>query len=244
MSSPLSILVIDDDPVMRELLEALLGVAGHHVRTVESGEQALTQLTLTAVRPDVVLTDLHMPGLQGHALATALLAARQPGTVLVGMSGSFPTEGETHLLDQFLQKPFTPEQFEHAVVAARSSHPEAPAAAAQPAAAGVLDEGIFTRLAETLAPDQLRTIYAMTLDDVRSRLASMQASAHAEDLAAVRREAHAIKGGTGMVGATELYHLAAAAEQAESTNALPLDDFVPACDRLQRMLDERFKAPA
>ncbi len=247
MSSPLSILVIDDDPVMREVLEALLGFAGHHVHAVASGEAALCVLKpaepgTAAPRPDVVLTDLHMPGLQGHELAERLLDARIEPTLLVGMSGSFPSEEETRLLDGFLQKPFTPEQFEQVVEAARaairSSH------IAEVSADGILDDEIYTRLAATLAVDQLRAIYTMTLDDVGMRVEAMLASAAVQDLPGVKREAHAIKGGTGMVGATELYQLAATTEGGTDIVTLPLAEFNPACERLKRMLEKRFTAAA
>jgi CheY-like chemotaxis protein len=158
MSESLRILVIDDDPVMRELLEAVLGFAGHDVASVDSGELAVEQLEKEPTPPDVVLTDLHMPGLQGHELAARLQQMREPGTLLVGMSGSYPSEEETLLLDYFLQKPFTPEQFDEALRSAREGHhgrsefPEPPPQAVTP----VLNEEVFGRLAATIPAPQLR----------------------------------------------------------------------------------------
>ena len=241
MSDSLRILVIDDDPVMRELLEAVLGFAGHTVETVESGDIAVVQLEAMGVRPDVVLTDLHMPGLQGHALASRLLGLRTPGTVLVGMSGSYPSEEEKRLLDYFLQKPFSPEQFEEALRVARTQRTGGPQAMAPEAADGtaVLDEAIFTRLAETLPNAQLRELYTLTLDDVQGRVTRMLDGAASGEIADVRREAHAIKGSCGMVGARELYSLAATTEGGTAADTMPLALFAPACERLKRMLDER-----
>jgi CheY-like chemotaxis protein len=248
MQNPLRILVIDDDPVMRELLEALLEFAGHAAEVVDSGKAGLARLSSGAAF-DVVLTDLHMPGIQGHELAAALLAQRAPGTILLGMSGSFPSEDETRLLDVFLQKPFSIQQFEEAVDKARehrlagTSAPRDAASATSESSESdvVLDRGIFDRLAATLPAAQLRGLYDLTLDDVRSRVQRMQAAHSEGDFATVQCEAHSIKGGCGMVGASELYLLASNTEGGISADALPLADFAPACERLQRMLDARFK---
>ena len=249
MPNALHILVIDDDPVMRELLEAVLGFAGHAVECLDSGEKAVAKLESCGTEPDVVLTDLHMPGLQGHALAERLLALRRPGTVLVGMSGSFPSDDEKRLLDHFLQKPFTTEQLDVAVERARARQSSGGAAsqgAAEGApdgrAAGVLNESVFVRLADTVPAPQLRELYMLTLDDVQARVEAMIAAARAGDVATVRREAHAIKGGCGMVGAAELYNLASTTEEGTDTDMMPLTDFGPACERLKRMLDERLSS--
>jgi len=246
MIPPLRILVIDDDPVMRELLEALLGFAGHDAQTVSSGDAALPRLATESF--DLVLTDLHMPGLQGHHLATELLKLRGPDTLLVGMSGSHPTVEETHLLDHFLHKPFTPEQFEQAVKNARAKHEQdlLTGSTAMPTAkmsaeaeSQPLDEAVYSRMAAMIPADQLRALYLMTIDDVLARVGRMTASFHEGDFDAVRREAHSIKGGCGMVGATEIYALASTTEGGTSPDAFPLAEFAPACERLKRMLDAR-----
>ena len=244
MTPPLRILVIDDDPVMRELLAALLGFAGHDIQTVASGDAALPRLATESF--DLVLTDLHMPGLQGHHLATELLNLRGPDTLLVGMSGSHPSEEETHLLDHFLHKPFTPEQFDQAVRSAARKHQEdlLASSSAVPVAKSAaettpLDEAVFSRMAAMMPADQLRALYLMTIDDVLARVGRMTASFAAADFDAVRREAHSIKGGCGMVGASEIYALASTTEGGATPDAFPLAQFAPACERLKRMLEAR-----
>jgi HPt (histidine-containing phosphotransfer) domain-containing protein len=101
----------------------------------------------------------------------------------------------------------------------------------------VLDPAIFSAMATKFQPDVLRDIYTMTLDDVAQRLKRIEALTAAGDLDAIRREAHAIKGGCAWVGARELAQLAAAAEQATTLNTPALADFPSACDRLRRKLD-------
>ncbi|MDE1160551.1 MAG: response regulator [Acidobacteriaceae bacterium] len=240
MTQPLRILVIDDDPVMRELLEALLGIAGYLVETVSSGEGALLRMD-EGTAFEAILTDLHMPGIQGRELAARLLAVRPKGMVLLGMSGSFPTESEKELLDVFLQKPFTVEEFQAALESARQ---QLVASLRTPvertSSAVVLDEAVFARLLATLPADALRSVYRLTLDDVRERLVRMDVAVATGDRAALHREAHSIKGGCGMVGAAELYQLAATTEEGTASDTSAIAEFAAACQRLERILDEKF----
>jgi CheY-like chemotaxis protein len=242
-ANPLRILVIDDDAVMTELLSAVLGMHGHHVVTAGSGEAALALLPGESF--DVVLTDLQLPGLRGHALATALrsaLVTSGTGTRLLGMSGSEPSKRELSAFDAFLLKPFTAEQFAEAA-AGSSTTPafKLPVAESGPSP---LDEAIVARLAKQLPQAKLKELLQLTLSDARMRLDLIQRAMDAGDLDTVRREAHAIKGGTGMVGATELHQMAAKAENAATAGSAQdtpaLEDFYAACVRLERMLNTRF----
>jgi CheY-like chemotaxis protein len=61
-----TLLVVDDNPSIRESLALLLRLAGYHVVEAEDGEQAIG--LLAAERPDLVLTDLRMPGMSGVEL--------------------------------------------------------------------------------------------------------------------------------------------------------------------------------
>jgi CheY-like chemotaxis protein len=262
-----NILVVDDDKVMGELLVALLTMKGHGVTHVHSGTEALELLRQLETKPGIVLCDIHMPGLGGSELATALIATRKTGvlpteTLLLGMSGSAPDREESELFDYFLQKPFTLEDFADAVERTRAQrgprtggaeddgiggetsprtmgNGRASGASLPPLARPPLEERTFAQLRSKLSDDQLRQLYAMTLADVQMRLEQMAVAAKNGDTAAVRHEAHAIKGGCGMVGAFELQELAAATEGGSAVDTSSLADFAAACQRLQRMLDER-----
>jgi CheY-like chemotaxis protein len=253
---PLRILVIDDDAVMAELLAAVLGMHGHHVVTAGSGEAALALLPRESF--DVILTDLQLPGLRGHDLAAALRSALAPShskpnalARLIGMSGSPPSDHELSAFDAFLLKPFTAEQFAEASESDTVDRPIAPSSGPlaldpgpSPLSPSVLDEAIFARLSAQLPADKLREIFQLTLSDARMRLDLIQQAQAAGDFDTVHREAHAIKGGAGMVGASELHRLAAQAEHAaaagSATDTPPIADFYAACIRLERMLDTRF----
>jgi two-component system response regulator MprA len=68
------ILVVDDNPAMRELLVATLVEGGYAVRGVADGLAALAILDGWA--PDLVVTDVRMPGLDGPGLLAAIRARR------------------------------------------------------------------------------------------------------------------------------------------------------------------------
>lgn len=87
------VLVVDDSPVIRLLLHAVLSHAGFEVREAASGEQALRMLTNAKPdsMPDIVTMDVHMPGMDGFeaierilekfALPVVILTASSDGCV-------------------------------------------------------------------------------------------------------------------------------------------------------------------
>jgi DNA-binding NtrC family response regulator len=67
-----TILVVDDDPVQRRLLDAMLKRFGYEVALAEGGEQALAVLVDESRRIDCLILDLVMPGLDGMGVLAAL----------------------------------------------------------------------------------------------------------------------------------------------------------------------------
>ena len=102
------VLVIDDDREMRESLEHLLGKAGWSVDALPSALEAEDRATAT--HPDVVLTDVRMPGLSGMDLLRRMREANGPPVVLISAHGDIPMAVEA-MQDgaySFLEKPFDP----------------------------------------------------------------------------------------------------------------------------------------
>ncbi|HEV2578740.1 MAG TPA: response regulator [Acidobacteriaceae bacterium] len=244
-------LIVDDDPIMGELLDALLTVEGYRVTRALSGDEALQVAREGTPKPSVILCDIQMPGMRGGELASALAAerdaARLPAdTVILAMSGSGPREDELQDFDGFLRKPFSVVDFAHAIEQARARTADVTTSIAErphrDEGSNIrppLDDTIFTQMKSKIGSDSLRQLYDMTLDDVRSRLALIAAAVERGDLATVRQEAHTIKGSCGMVGALELQALAAAAEGGSPVDTSALADFDSACKRLERMLNEK-----
>ncbi len=117
---PVRVLVIDDDALSREVFALLLHDAGYQVETAESGDEALLHLQKVNPMPQVILTDLQMPGTSGNPLARRLRALCGPGTTLLAMSATAPEDGSAREFDGFLLKPFTMDAFAVAINGATS----------------------------------------------------------------------------------------------------------------------------
>lgn len=105
MLGTLRILAVEDDPDTAEAVRAVLQDAGHEVRVALDGRKALAELA--GWQPDVVILDLLLPALSGHALLRYLreLPEYRQVPVLV-MSGALPTLSELDEATSVLAKPF------------------------------------------------------------------------------------------------------------------------------------------
>ena len=233
------VLVVDDDAVSREVFSLLLTRQDYSVDAAESGSSALMRLhEAQGSLPEVVLTDLQMPGLAGIELASQIRAVCGSQTILLAMSGSEPGQEIRQAFDGFLLKPFTMEELAAAIVGQAS----APSDKSILEDVTVLDQAVYRKLAAAMHPERIDQLYALCLDDARRRIAAMQLAISIGDDDVYRKEAHAIKGGCGMVGAVELQRLATSMETRglDATNHVAtLDEFLLGCKRLERMLVAR-----
>ncbi|MEO8433980.1 MAG: response regulator [Pyrinomonadaceae bacterium] len=115
-----SILVVDDDPAIRDTLYDLFA-AQYLCRTAETAEKALSLLQSDIY--DVVLTDISMPGLSGLELLGHVLQ-NYPGTPVIVISGISDQEHAQGLINlgafAYLLKPFSLEVVEDNVTRAIS----------------------------------------------------------------------------------------------------------------------------
>jgi len=105
-----SILIVDDEFGLAEMLRELLTDIGYDVRLAINGRLALAVLRERAA--DVVLTDVMMPVMNGPELARALRQdERFRNTRIVFMTSlASALRAESDLGDAVLEKPFTPER--------------------------------------------------------------------------------------------------------------------------------------
>ena len=106
-----TILVAENDPAVRRVACRILGQGGHAVLEASDGREALA---LALERPreiDLLLTDLMMPELTGHALAEAI-RENQPDFPVVFMSGGVAAVQEVlpRSHNAFIAKPFSPRE--------------------------------------------------------------------------------------------------------------------------------------
>src|SRR3989454_9466903 len=111
MSDPATLLVVDDDPGLRESLQRTLTRAGHNVLLAPDGRGALEQLQGSQV--DLVLTDLKMPGLSGLELLRAAKGVAPDVDVILLTAFGTVEEAVSAMKDgayDFITKPFRGEQ--------------------------------------------------------------------------------------------------------------------------------------
>jgi DNA-binding response OmpR family regulator len=105
------ILVVDDDPAIRQLLTDVLELDGHEVHLGVDGNDGLRLLELT--RPDFVVLDVMMPGIDGYDVLHAIRAQEgDPLPVLMLTAAADPgsaNRGWVDGVDYFLAKPFSPD---------------------------------------------------------------------------------------------------------------------------------------
>ena len=101
----LCVLLVEDEPLVRLAVDRQLEALGCDVLSVNNGEEALKVIE-KGMRFDVLVTDLHLPDLDGRSVAWRA-AALSPGTRIVFMSGTAPEEPLEPADPPFLLKPFS-----------------------------------------------------------------------------------------------------------------------------------------
>jgi CheY-like chemotaxis protein len=112
-SAPYTVLIVEDESVVRMVLEEMLLRLGYRVITAEDGQQAWDQFQQNPEQIDLVVFDMSMPGMSGDMLFKQIKAIA-PGlkTILTsGYSDNAPVdEMRSSGLSAFLPKPFTMQQ--------------------------------------------------------------------------------------------------------------------------------------
>jgi two-component system OmpR family response regulator len=108
------VLVVDDDPALLMVMARAFSRAGYATRTAENGRQALE--LIKSYRPDLVVTDIVMPEMEGIGAIMAIKQLADPPKV-IAMSGDGPggrcnyLKWAKHLgADEVLSKPFSLEE--------------------------------------------------------------------------------------------------------------------------------------
>ena len=105
---PYRLLVIDDEPQIREVFQSVLSTEGYEVRVAKDGFAALAQMR--GALPDLIITDLKMPNMSGFEFLS-VVRRRFPQIPTIAISGEFHPSVEPLgvLADAFFAKPFRSE---------------------------------------------------------------------------------------------------------------------------------------
>jgi DNA-binding NarL/FixJ family response regulator len=110
---PKRLLIVDDEPNLLRALEAYLGAQGFEIATARSGAEALVKLAQAL--PDLIISDIRMPGMSGYELARHLRDSSRTALVpVVFLTAKGETsdriEGFRAGVDAYVTKPFVPDE--------------------------------------------------------------------------------------------------------------------------------------
>ncbi len=104
------VLVVEDEPALRELVKLTLETLGYRAAVTANGGAALLLVEEQGLKPELLLTDIVMPGMSGRVLVERMRKTH-PGIRVVYMSGyTDDTVLRNGVLDSdidFLEKPFS-----------------------------------------------------------------------------------------------------------------------------------------
>jgi two-component system KDP operon response regulator KdpE len=140
------ILIADDEPQITRVLRTSLSTRGYDVRVAADGESALD--TFNDWHPDLVVTDLAMPNLDGLELCRRLRLVSQVPIIVLSVKGEEKTKVEAldAGADDFVTKPFSIEEL---LARVRATLRRAPATSPEEADSTVLEAGDFRLDVET-----------------------------------------------------------------------------------------------
>jgi CheY-like chemotaxis protein/HPt (histidine-containing phosphotransfer) domain-containing protein len=223
---PLRILVAEDNKVNQAYIAALLAKAGHAVDMVENGHQAVDAV-LTRDAYDVVLMDVQMPELDGVEATKRIRALDPPkcdvpilaltANAMAGARDEYLAAG----MDDYVPKPIRSAELRSklAALVRRGAAPTGATGANAPDAEGEdrtetalpapdLDPVYLNDLVSIMSSKGVDELLSLFLGNMAERLERIAEGARNDDLAALAREAHAIVGAAGNVGAPRVCKVA------------------------------------
>ncbi len=214
------ILVVDDNPVNRKVIEAMLKKRGLACDCVEDGEQAFDFISAgqgSQLRPDLVLMDCQMPVLDGYD-ATRKIRQWEDGhgrghLIIVALTASAFAEDRKRCIaagmDDFLTKPVSVDKLA-AMLSRWLPDGNDDGAAAPDTATTSLDHELQVFDAQEMLAmldgdmELARTIALAAIEDIAAHLDQLEQAMIAAEWTAARRLSHTMKGVTAQIGGMRL----------------------------------------
>lgn len=224
------VLAVDDHPTNRELLARQLELIGLQAEVAENGQTALNMWR--EGRFDLVITDCHMPEMDGYALTRAIRTLEtednKPRTPVIAWTANALAEEVQRCLDagmdELLTKPSTLAQLKQTLVnwlpIESGRQPLVPQNEPQSQEPGPID---FEVLGGVI-PDTGKQMDILRdfIGHMRKDISRLQTQLDENDRIQVERTAHRMKGSSRMVGAVSVAKLCAAIEKAAAEDALAM----------------------
>lgn len=228
--APLSVLVVEDEEVNAQVLDALLSQAGHATAVARDGAQALAAARHRDF--DVVLVDLRLPGMDGFQVThrlNALFAERGQRVPVVAVTANLMPEDQAACASAgmvaVVAKPIHWPRLHAALAAAMLPGHPAPKETA-PEATAELDTVLLEQLRQDLGGDILQSLAATALDVMAVRVDALARAVAVGDTTQVADLAHKLAGAAGSHGMSAARHQAKRMEQAARDGA-PCQTLMP-----------------
>jgi signal transduction histidine kinase/HPt (histidine-containing phosphotransfer) domain-containing protein len=209
----LDLLVVDDDPINRQVLVLMLQSLGHRVLSAASGWEAI-EAARTA-RFDVVLLDVHMPDLDGAAVARAILSGPERRPRLVAVTADMSREVEQRLAQAgvaaILRKPVWRGTLADAIMQ-EIGPPELSGETVGP-----LDERLLADRLEQVGAARLRVLADTFRQEASGALPLLQRAAAAQERPEIEQLAHRLASAAGALGLQRLAERCAELERRAAT---------------------------
>jgi PAS domain S-box-containing protein len=235
------ILVVEDNPLNRQLALLLLKNIGYRADTAANGVEALE--AVQHGRYDVVLMDVQMPEMDGLEATRKIherLGSKRP-RIIAATANATQDERERCLaagMDDYLSKPIRLEELAQALA---RQLPEASPTTSDPAGAATvpladqpdgIDGAAIERLRATIGDADTGELIGTFLEEAPKLLASMRNAARHGDLGRLRVAAHTLKSNAATFGATELSELSRQIERlAEEGSESAAPDLIDRAER-------------
>jgi signal transduction histidine kinase/CheY-like chemotaxis protein len=220
----LEVLVVEDDPINQIVASGLLAQLGHSATVAETGADALAALARSSF--DLVLMDLHMPGLDGFETARELrrLADRRLAAVpVVALTADLAASSDPRFAELgfagILTKPIRRAALDLALRAI-GERAQGPAGATEPdrlAASEPVDRAYLTEQAVLLGIPAMARLYRLFRSSGRDAIAEIVDTTDRADVATARLLAHRLASSAATLGFGALQAQAERLEQAASS---------------------------
>ncbi len=212
----LDVLLAEDNPINRTLIEGLLKRMGHSVTCVEHGRAAVEGVQSRDF--DLVLMDMQMPEMDGPEAAAAIRSMERPSTrvpiiaLTADRSGRRQSLYEKSGIDGFLFKPIDSVKLAVALGQINPSRRKVMKAEdtehLAPPTTITLDMKRLDLIAKTLGSEQCDQLIVMLRDDIATRPGSIRDLLESGHVTAARRSAHSLSGAALHLGAAKLAEVA------------------------------------
>ncbi len=211
-SRSLSILVVDDNETNRTVARQVFTRLGHDLEEAEDGQQAIAKLSGSTY--DLVLMDCQMPGMDGYEatrrIRSGTVSGVNPRVPIVGLTAyALPEERERGLaagMDEYVAKPFKPQQIQRMLAKLDLTEPMAPARREESEATHYDWEQIALLQQSRTANGQplMETLFAIFRERMPELLTILKEGVKSRRVDETTAQAHQLGGSAANIGAPEV----------------------------------------